>query len=243
MGAGVVPGDERRSCPPSLSRWLSERSAQRDLDLLHAPHLARLRSAGEQLRVEAGTRLCTAGEHVDHILVVTAGAVDLLARRPGGGRGAMAVVRPGGVIADIPVLLGSPMPFDAVASRRTDVVRLSQEQWVTVLGSSPALSFRWMASIARRLDSDRRRLAMMTRPLEAQVAYLLVQHREDRPDGTCEARLSHDVMAQLLGARRPSVSRVVGALHRRGLTGSGYGRVRLLDVDGLRELAGPEPLP
>ena len=34
------------------------------------------------------------------------------------------------------------MPFDAVASRATDTIRLTQEQWVALLGSSPALSFR-----------------------------------------------------------------------------------------------------
>jgi CRP-like cAMP-binding protein len=239
-----VPDEELPARAPSLTRWISERSAQQDLDLLHESHFARLRQVGARRSVEAGTRLCTAGERATHVLVVTAGEVELLARLPGGGRTAMAVVRPGGVIADIPLLLGSPMPFDAVASRPTDVIRLTEEQWVTMLGSSPALSFRWMTSIARRLDSDRRRLAMITtRPLEAQVAYLLLDHQEAQPDGRCEVRLSHDLMAQLLGARRPSISRVMASMHARGLTAPGYGRTRLLDVPRLRELAGPDPLP
>jgi CRP-like cAMP-binding protein len=239
-----VPDQELPARGPSFTRWITERSAQQDLDLLHGAHAVRLRQVGEQRSVEAGTRLYTAGERVVHVLVVTDGEVELLARLPDGGRTAMAVVRSGGVIADIPLLLGSPMPFDAVANRPTDAIRLTQQQWIAVLGSSPALSFHWMASIARRLDSDRRRLAVITtRPLEAQVAFLLLEHQEAQPNGSCEVQLSHDLMGQLLGARRPSISRVMASLHARGLTAPGYGRTRLLDLPGLRDLAGPDPLP
>lgn len=101
-----------------------------------------------------------------------------------------------------------------------------------------------MASIARRLDSGRRRLAVITtRPLEAQVAYILLEQQESHPDGTCVVRLSHAVIAQLIGARRPSVTRVMAGLHARGLTARGYGRTQLIDVSELRRLAGTDPLP
>jgi CRP-like cAMP-binding protein len=228
----------------TLTRWITERSARQNLDLLQGPDLARLREVGEARHVDPGTRICEAGEHATAVLVVTDGEVELLARLPGGGRVAMAVVRTGGVIADIPLLLGTPMPFDAVTSRPTTFIRLTTEAWVALLGSSPALSFRWMASIARRLDSDRRRLAVITtRPLEQQVAYLLIEHQEDGPGGQPVVRLSHAVIAQLLGARRQSVSRVIGTLRSRGLVVPRYGFTRLVDVPGLRALAGPDVLP
>lgn len=72
------------------------------------------------------------------------------------------------------MLLGNPMPFDAVASRDTELVALSRRRWTELLASSPSLSMRWMTSIARRLDDDRRRLVVVTsKPLVSQVAYLL----------------------------------------------------------------------
>lgn len=228
----------------TLTRWITERSARQNLDLLQVADLNRLREVGEARYVDPGTRICEAGETATAVLVVTDGEVELLARLPSGGRAAMAVVRSGGVIADIPMLLGTPMPFDAVTSRPTTFIRLTQEAWVALLGSSAALSFRWMASIARRLDSDRRRLAVITtRPLEQQVAYLLLEHREEGPEGKAVVRLSHAVMAQLLGARRQSVSRVIGALRSRGLVVPGYGYTRLVDVPGLEALSGPDVLP
>ncbi len=156
----------------------------------------------------------------------------------------MAVVRAGGVIADIPVLLDTPMPYDAVASRDTELLALPRERWTALLAASPTLSLRWMTSIARRLDDDRRRLVVVTsRPLVEQVAYLLTDLAEDDPAGSPVVRLSHATLADLLGARRQSVSRAVGVLRERGLVATRYGVTALLDPDGLRAASGPEPLP
>jgi len=47
-----------------------------------------------------------------HVQVGGGGELELMARQEGG-RATMAVVRMGGVIMDIPLLLGNPMPFEA----------------------------------------------------------------------------------------------------------------------------------
>jgi len=212
--------------------------------LLRPADVEDLRGVGQVRSLPAGTRVCTAGQRPSHVVVVTAGEVELLAGLPQGGRAVMHVVRRGGVVADIPLLLSAPMPFDAVTSRPSELVRLDRRAWVGLLGRSPALSLRWMRSIALRLDADRRRLAVVTtRPLESQVAYLLREHAEVDEDGAVVVRLTHEVLAQLLGARRQSVSRVLGRLHARGLTEARYGATRVLDPPALALLAGPEPFP
>ena len=101
-----------------------------------------------------------------------------------------------------------------------------------------------MTSIARRLDEDRRRLVVVTsKPLIGQVAYLLLNLAEDGPAGVPVVKLSHTTMAHLLGARRQSITRVVGDLKRRGLVDARYGHTVLKDRDGLRSVMGSEPLP
>ncbi len=55
--------------------------------------------------------------------------------------------------------------------------------------------------------------------------------------------LSHTTISHLLGARRQSVTRVLGELKRRGIVSSGYGRTVIHDAAGLREVMGTEPLP
>lgn len=229
--------------PATTGRWISPSSAKDNLGLLRRSELAELRSYGTVRYVDTGTVVAAAGSPATHVQVVADGELELMARLDGG-RATMAVVRTGGVIMDIPLLLGNPMPFDAVASRDTEMVALSRQRWTQLLSSSPSLSLRWMTSIARRLDDDRRRLVVVTsKPLIAQVAYLLLNLAETDMSGQPVARLSHTTMAHLLGARRQSVTRVVGELREQGLVETSYGSTLILDADGLREVMGREPLP
>lgn len=230
------------SWPTTTGRWISRTSA-RELGLLHRGELAELRRVGSARWVESGTLVAAAGSAATHVQVVADGELELMARQDGG-RTTMAVIRRGGVIQDIPVLLGNPMPFDAVASRDTEMIALSRERWTGLLASSPSLSLRWMTSIARRLDDDRRRLVVVTsKPLVGQVAYLLLDLAETDAQRRRVVRLSHTTMSHLLGARRQSVTRVVAQLRERALVETGYGATVLLDEDGLRDVMGRDPLP
>jgi len=237
----VVPGEAAGR--QVGGRRVSAASAEHDLGLLRRDELAQLRRLGTVRYAEAGTVVAASGSTVTHVQVVGAGELELRARLDDG-RATLAVVRTGGVIADIPLLLNAPMPFDAVASRDSECIALSRERWTELLRSSPDLALRWMTSIARRLDADRRRLVVVTsKPLVGQVAYLLLDLAEDGAAGEPVVKLSHTTLAHLLGARRPSVTRVMGGLKRRGLVDSRYGHTVILDVPGLRHVMGSEPLP
>lgn len=224
-------------------RWISAASAERNLGLLRPSELRMLRQFGSVRYAAAGTVVVAAGSPVSWVHVVSNGELELRVRLDHG-RATMAVVRAGGIIADIPLLLNAPMPFDAIASRDTECITLSRQRWTELLRSSPDLALRWMTSIARRLDDDRRRLVVVTsKPLIGQVAFLLLDLAEDGPSNEPVVKLSHTTLAHLLGARRQSVTRVVGELKRRGLIESRYGQTILLDPAGLRDVMGSEPLP
>jgi CRP-like cAMP-binding protein len=224
-------------------RWISPASARRDLGVLTSSDLTRLRELGTLQSAEQGELVLAAGSRVTHVLVVVQGELDLMSRL-GTGRATMAVIRRGGVLGDIPLLLNEPMPFDAVATQPTDLIALSRQPWMEVVTSRPALCLKWMSSIARRLDNDRRRLVMVqSRPLIAQVAYLLLE-LADRDDGDLpRVRLSQATMAELLGARRQSVTRVLAELRERGLIQTGYATTDIVDEQRLTDLMGPPPLP
>lgn len=224
--------------PDHAVSWTWRAIARQDFTPIGPADLRQLKGVAADRDVEEGTRLIAAGDRVDRVLIVGSGEVELLARAQDGRR-VMAVVRKGGVIADIPLLLGTPMPFDAVVSRRGSVCELDQDALLTFLRTAPSISLRWMRSIAQRLDADRRRLlAMMSSDLTAQVAFLLLDHAEGDQHGTPVVRLSHEVMAQLLGARRQSVSRVLGELRQRGLLDTGYRQTVLLKPGELQAVAG-----
>lgn len=234
---------EERRARQIRGRWISPASAERNLGLLRRSELAQLRQFGGLRHADAGTVVAASGSRVTHVQVVRNGELELRARLDEG-RATMAVVRAGGIIGDIPLLLNAPMPFDAIASRETELITLSRQRWTELLTSSPDLALRWMTSIAHRLDDDRRRLVVVTsKPLIGQVAYLLLDLSEDGPAGEPVVKLSHTTMAHLIGARRQSVTRVVADLKQRGLVEARYGHTVILDKEGLREVMGSEPLP
>ncbi len=211
--------------------------------MIKRAEMSELRKIGQVRYVDAGTLVAAAGSPATHVQVVADGELELMARLQNG-RTTMALVRTGGVIQDIPMLLGKPQPFDAVATRDTEMIALSRQRFSELLRSSPTLAIRWMTSIARRLDDDRRRLVVVTsKPLIGQVAYLLLDLAEVDSHGQCIVRLSHTTVANLLGARRQSVTRVMAALRQQGLISTRYGVTVVEDADGLREVMGPDPLP
>jgi hypothetical protein len=56
-------------------------------------------------------------------------------------------------------------------------------------------------------------------------------------EGEADVFLTQQAMADMLGARRTSVTRVLGDLQRERLIAVGYGRVTLLNREGLAALA------
>jgi CRP-like cAMP-binding protein len=202
-----------------------------------------LREFGTAQHVAAGTVVASAGTSIEHVQVVVTGELQLCARVDGHRVPAL-LVRSGGVISDIPLLLDAPMPYDAIATQDTEIIRLTCDRWMQMLTSNQSLCLRWMQSMAQRLEDDRRMLVVVTtRPLAAQVAYLLLEMAEPADDGRAEVHLSQQTMAHLLGARRQSVTRVLSRLREQGCITSRYGVTVILDEGGLRAARGDEPLP
>jgi CRP-like cAMP-binding protein len=223
--------------------WSGMDAARGHGGLLRREDFGTLRKFGSAQYVAAGTVVASAGTSVKHVHVVVTGELQLCAR-VGGHRVAALLVRSGGVIADIPLLLDAPMPYDAVASQDTEIIRLTCDRWMQMLTTNRNLCLRWMQSMAERLDAERRRLLVVTtRPLPAQVAYLLLEMSEQGNDGQPEVHLTQETIAHLLGARRQSVTRVMSRLRDEGYITSRYGITVILDEEGLRAVRGDEPLP
>jgi CRP-like cAMP-binding protein len=142
------------------------------------------------------------------------------------------VLRPGDVEGDVPLLLGLPMPYSARAVDDTTCLHLTAGDFETLLSGHPAVARRWLSSMAQRLATSHGRLiALLGRPLIAQVAGLLVDESEEGV-----VRLPQRTLAAMLGVARPSLNKVVKDLERRGMVAAGYGSVQLLDAEGLRRL-------
>jgi CRP/FNR family transcriptional regulator, cAMP and macrophage regulator len=95
-------------------------------------------------------------------------------------------------------------------------------------------ALRWLVSLALRMaDTQGRLVDLLAGGLPAQVAALLTREGEQGM-----VRLPQAVLADLLGARRTSVNRVLKGFEARELVELRYGQVTILDAAGLLVASG-----
>jgi CRP-like cAMP-binding protein len=160
-------------------------------------------------------------------------------RTPTAGRHVVAVVRSPGVVGDIPLFCGETMPFDALVDVSCVLLETPADRFLALLRADPDLSIRWTSSVAKRLDETQRRMiALLTGDLQSQLAALLLEERTPNSTDGWAVHMSQDTMAQLLGVRRQSLSRVIGGLRAQGLVSTRYRALVLRDLHRLADIAG-----
>ncbi|GAW49232.1 MULTISPECIES: Crp/Fnr family transcriptional regulator [unclassified Nocardioides] len=183
--------------------------------------------------LQPGQVLFAAGTGPAGVWLVRSGQVEL-AVGSGRRRAVLAMLGEGDVDGDIPLLLRMPPPYTARAVDRVECLFLSPEEFDRLITSRGQLARRWLTSVAARLASSQGRLVgLLGGTLTAQTARLLL----DEADRDGRIALSQATIAAMLGARRPSVNKVLGELANAGLIEVSYRSIRLLDTKGLGALA------
>ena len=200
--------------------------------------VARLDALCEVREVRAGEVVVRAGEPLEAVHLVLTGELAMSLRTTVGSRRIVSLVHPREVVGDVSLLTGGPLRFHAVAVAASRIVTVDRRGLVGLLGESAELGLRWLGSATRRLATYQERvLTLLHKDLARQVATVLLLEQERAPSGERVVRLAHATIAQLLGASRQSITRVVHDLRRWGLVEPGYRRLTLLDLEGLALVA------
>lgn len=175
----------------------------------------------ETRRASAGEVLFRHGQPPPGAWVMREGMVELsvtLARR----RHVVEILCPGDVEGDIALILDQPPPYDARALEEVVCLFVSARSFDQLLVSRPAVTRRWMSSIAARMARGHVRIVeLIGRPLSGQVVSF--------PQAT---------LAAMLGVHRPALNKVLKQLERRSLISVGYAQIRITDRPGLEGVAG-----
>ena len=184
-------------------------------------------------RIGAGTPLLQQGKPVRSIGIIQGGSVGLY-HRAGLRRVMIQILREGDVLGDLPYFCKIDAPFTARSISDVTLLELEEEVLERLLATRPALSRRFLFSLASRLERMQRRLLELTqRDLRGQIASLLLDETERQQRVIA---LPQATLAELLGAARPSVNQVLKGLEEEGLVRLAYRRVEVLDPSGLQRL-------
>jgi CRP-like cAMP-binding protein len=185
------------------------------------------------IRVESGAALISEGEAVDAVYLIRSGEVEVY-RRVRGRRTVMQIMRKGDLLGFVPTLQGRPARYNARAITPVQVLRLRPEALTWLLQARPTMSRRFMVYMAGLLERMGQRVEELSGAgLRARVAALLLDETDGGP-GTI--RLPQSTLADLLGASRSSVNRILKELEADGLLRVRYRQVNVVDAAAVRRL-------
>lgn len=220
------------------AEWLAVTLSSGDRPALTDQDVFALASVVEVQRLPRGQLLYQQGVLPSGVWGIRSGEVEL-ATGTGRQRSIVQMLRAGHIVGDVYLFNETPPPVTARTARESEVIFISAERLSRLMQLRPHLATLWLRSASRRaVESNSRVLELLTRTAAGRLARLLLREA----DGDV-LEMSQASIAQMLGAGRPSVNRMLRALERQGLVSLGYGHLRVLDRDGLRELAdGAEPV-
>jgi CRP-like cAMP-binding protein len=196
---------------------------------LHPNDLSALAGTLQAKDFTPGQMVFVGDQAADGVWIVRQGQIEL-AVGSGRRRAVVDVLRPGDVDGDIPLLLDMPLLYTARALTDATCLFLERQEFERLLATRPAISRRWLSSVAQRVSAGQARLiGMLGRPLPAQLARLLL-------DEAVESRveLAQRTIAAMLGVQRPSINKILKEFERDRLISVGYAVIEITDPDGLR---------
>ncbi len=227
--AGPEPGAE----PLRHASWVARCVGRGSTGSLLPEDLDSLAADLRPRRFDRGDVVFLAGREPTAVWIVRSGSIGLFAGS-GAERVILSVLRSGDLDGDLGMLLGMPSPYMAEALEPATCLEIDAAAFDRIFTSRPATARRWLVALAERLAASQQRIVdLLGVPLAQQVARVLLDEGEDG-----QVPYAQSTIAALLGARRPSVNKVVRDLQRRGLIGVGYRSITIEDRTGLQAVSG-----
>jgi CRP/FNR family transcriptional regulator, cyclic AMP receptor protein len=210
---------------------------------LEAPDLDRLALLGRLQRLRHAEHAARPGERDDQLWIVLSGAVRVSSQAPGAKEYVYAVLGPGSYFGLATAVRHAAFTADARAFGATDLAVFPGPALVEMCDQRPRLWKHVSGLLARRL-----RLALLAlrdnsvAPLPERIARRLLGHAlstDLRGMTQVPVRMTQADLALMLGASRSRTNAALKTLESRGLVRAGYRGITILDLPGLRKLAGP----
>lgn len=193
--------------------------------------------------VEAGTIFYSPEEPTEVLFILKQGRVRLYHLSPEGKALTTAILEAGTIFGEM-ALLGQGL-HGSYAEALTPCVLclMSREDVKTLLLGDPRIAYRIAETLGRRLVEVERRLSdfAFKRVPERLAALLLQLARERRSwlgiPGPSEVMCTHEELADMAGAYRETVTKILNEFRSQGLIELHRGKIIILDPTGLQKLS------
>jgi CRP/FNR family transcriptional regulator len=186
-----------------------------------------------------GTTIFSEGEEASGFYVALEGRVKIFKLSPDGKEQIIHIFGPSEPFGEVPVFEGRRYPAHCEALEKTVTLCFPRTAFVALIKENPALALNMLAILSRRLRTfltlvDNLSLKEVPGRLAAHLLYL---SDRERGTDTLDLDISKGQLAALLGTIPETLSRILGKMSKQRYIGLEGRRVRILDRNGLTELA------
>ncbi len=211
---------------------------------LHDSALRELAQVCLQRTYRRGQFLWYEGDPGDYLVVIVRGLVKVTVTSPHGDEMLLVTLGPSEVVGELSVIDGGARSASVVALTPTSGIVIGRAPLIALMQRSPELLdvlLRSMGALVRRLTERATDLVFLD--LAARVAKLLLREAErrsgdQRQGALVDLGLTQTELAQMVGASRPAVNRVLQSLAARGSISINGHEITINNPTALRRRAG-----
>lgn len=188
--------------------------------------------------VDRGGLVLIQGDRGDALYLVAEGQVKVVLAGEDGREVILSVLGPGSVFGEMALLDDEPRSAHVVAMDRTSLLILRREDFQARLRSSPEVAIGLLRELSRRLRrADDTIGSLVLRDVNGRIAHLLLDLANEEGGTRISRKLTHAIIAQMVGTSRETVSRTLSALSASGVLTMNRREIVLHNPEALRQAA------
>jgi CRP-like cAMP-binding protein len=192
-----------------------------------------------------GTLIFTEGDDADGFYIVIDGQVKIFKASADGKEQILHIFGAGEPFGEVPVFSGQRFPASALSLKKSDLLFFPRRDFIGLIASDTSMALNMLAVLSMRL----RRFATQIEDLSLKevpgrlAGHLIYLSREQGDRTQVSLAISKGQLASLLGTIPETLSRILSKMATQGLIAVNGRDIRLLDSEGLQELAEYGKLP
>jgi CRP/FNR family cyclic AMP-dependent transcriptional regulator len=205
---------------------------------LDASEIARFAELTRERAYPRGSIIVFEDDPGDSLFIVRAGRVKVVLIGEDGREVILGILGVGDHFGELSLIDGQPRSAHVIAMEDTQLIVLRREDFRRRVEESPAVAWALLVELSRRLrraDEQIGRLVLLD--VDGRIARLLLDAAAESGGTTIEKRLTHQTIAQMIGASRETVSRAMRSFQDRGLISVHRRQISIADRPGLERLA------
>jgi len=186
-----------------------------------------------------GQTIFTEGDDGTGFYVVISGRVKIFKLSPEGKEQILHFFGPGEPFGEVAVFAGQHFPASAGAMEESRIFFFPRDSFIDLIRKTPSLALNMLAILSMRL----RRFARLIDDLSLKEvpgrlsAYLLYLSEQEKGSSNLELNITKSQLASLLGTIPETLSRILSKMVKQALIELDGPRIRILDRQGLEDLA------